>query len=104
MAEDNIERGMNSELYNYQDKIKPNDKICHTNKVVPVNETRVRNVISNIIDNNIQDMDTNNKRIALIMKDNKNDIDTNMNNAVKEMFNDKNGKPISYSEMRDKYG
>ena len=83
MAEDNIEREMNSELYNYKDKIKPNDKACHTNKVVPVNEKRVGYVISNIIDNNIQDMDTNNKRIALIMKDNKNDIDTNMNNAVK---------------------
>lgn len=88
MAEDNIEREMNSELYNYRDKIKPNDKTCNTNKVVPDNHAR--SIISNIIDKNIHNMDSNNKRIALIMKDNKN-INKSMNNALKEIFTDKNG-------------
>lgn len=88
MAEDNIEREMNSELYNYNKK-------TLTNKVVPDN--KARDIVSNIIDKN---MDSNNKRIALIMKDKKN----GMGKAVKEMFSDKKGKVISYSEMREKYG
>ena len=58
MAEEYIERGMNSELYNYKDKIQPNDKTFNT--VVSANETRVRYVISNIIDNNIQNNTVNN--------------------------------------------
>lgn len=86
MAEDNIEREMNSELYNY-------DKKTLTNKVFPDN--KARDIVSNTIDKNIDNMDSNNKRIALIMKDKKN----GMGKAVKEMFSDKKGKVISYSEM-----
>jgi hypothetical protein len=78
MSEDNIEREMHSEIYKHP--------------------STAHKVISNIIDNNIDKMDPENKRIVLIMK---NDMDK----ALKEMLTDKEtGKTLSYSEMRSKYG
>ena len=74
MSEDNIEREMHSDMYKY---CPPSLKI---------------------ISNNIDKMNTENKQIALIKK---NDMDK----ALKEMLTDKEtGKTLSYSEMRTKYG
>tara|TARA_B100000900_G_scaffold412385_1_gene434053 strand:+ start:771 stop:1001 length:231 start_codon:yes stop_codon:yes gene_type:complete len=74
MAEDNIEREMNSELYNYKDKIKPIDKTSHINKVVPNNEA--------------DNIDLNN-----------NDLN---NNDIKKLFTNNTGNYISHSKKIEK--
>ena len=72
MAEDNIEREMNSELYNYKDKIKSIHEICDINKVVPNNQADNidlnNNDIKKIVTNNTGNYILHSKNIETAKK------------------------------------
>ena len=74
----------------------------HTIKKTTVNNKLekevVTNIINNIIDNNYTNMDDVNKKAATIMKE------EGMAAAVKHMFTGENGQPLTYAEMRSRYG
>lgn len=61
--------------------------------------TVTKEMVNNIIDENLEKMDDRNKQAAQILKTG------DMMSAVKHMFtHPRTGKPMTYSQMRDLYG
>lgn len=73
-----------------------NDNSIGQNKNLQNNKAEL--LVNNLIDNNIDKMNSLNKEAALVMKT------QGVEAAVKHMFTDSSGNRLSYAEMRFRYG
>ena len=78
-----------------------NDTITKTPNAAIIDSSSkdAKQLVDTIIDKNINKMDDYNKKAATVLKN------QGIDEAVKHMFTDQDtGKPLSYSEMRYRYG
>ncbi len=67
------------------------------NNCIKINGIKKENVV-NLIQQNINKMDTHNATASILLSQG------NIYKSVEHMFTDETGKPLSYAEMRWRYG